>query len=154
MAEALGIIGLLPLTFTVCSLSTRYISCMKNASTSLLNLQNELKNLEFVLTEINLLLEIDKAAGRVRDRQSILSSIGDTVELKDALERIQSKLDKEFAKSGFPARFRKILWPFNEEEINKTLEVFQRYLGVFGLALGIDARHVPPFPSCSIFNRK
>lgn len=144
LAVASGIAGLLSLTIEVYSVSSRYISCVRQASRSILDIQRELKVLKTILSELDKALEATDADELFKDRPSALSSLENTEEYKEVLQRLQAKLLKESSKTGFTAKLKSFTWPFNEERTQAILDVLRRHVNAFGQALSIDSLHVIP----------
>lgn len=146
MAEALavasGIAGLLSLTIEVYSVSSRYISCVKHASTAILDIQRELKVLKTILSELDKALEATETEELFKNRPSALSSIENTEEYREVLQRLQAKLLKESSTTGFTAKLKSFTWPFSEERTQGILEVLRRHVNAFGQALSIDSLQV------------
>lgn len=146
MAEALaiasGIAGLLSLTIEVYSVSSRYISCVKHASTAILDIQRELKVLKTILSELDKALEAAETEELFKNRPSALSSIENTEEYREVLQRLQARLLKESSTTGFTAKLKSFTWPFSEERTQGILDVLRRHVNAFGQALSIDSLQV------------
>jgi hypothetical protein len=139
LAVASGVAGLLSLTIEVYSVSSRYISCVKHASSTVLDVQRELKALKSILSELDKALEHGEAEKLFANRPSALSAIEDAEEYREALRKLQAKLMKESSKTGFSAKLKTFAWPFNEERTQSILAVLRRHVNVFGQALSIDS---------------
>lgn len=142
LAVASGIAGLLSLTIEVYSVSSRYISCVQQASRSILDIQRELKVLKTILSELDKALEATEADALFKERPSVLSSIENTEEYREVLQRLQAKLLKESAKTGITAKLKSFTWPFSEERTQGILDVLRRHVNAFGQALSIDSFRV------------
>ncbi|KAN0114628.1 Ankyrin repeat-containing domain protein [Hyaloscypha variabilis] len=142
MAEILGvasgIAGLLSLTIEVYSTSAKYISGVKNASSTINEILRELKALKTILTELDKVNEHTESEKVFQDRTSSLLSIEDAEEYRDVLTRLQVKLLKQASQTGLSLKLRNFAWPFSEEKTRNMVDTLRRHIGIFTQALTID----------------
>jgi len=142
MAEILGIAsgiaGLLSLTIEVYSTSAKYVSGVKNASSTINEILRELKALKTILTKLDEVSEHTESEKIFQDRTSSLLSIEDTEEYRDVLTRLQAKLLKQASQKGLSLKLRNFAWPFSEEKTRNMVDTLRRHIGIFTQALTID----------------
>ncbi|KAI9774836.1 MAG: hypothetical protein M1840_000052 [Geoglossum simile] len=138
LAIASGIAGLLSLTIEVYSISARYISCVKNASSAVGDVLRELKSLKTILTELDKVTEHMESEKVFQERSSSLLSVDDSEEYREVLERLRVKMLKQASQTGFSAKMKNFAWPFSEERTQCMVDLLRRHVGIFGQALTID----------------
>jgi hypothetical protein len=132
---ATGVLGLLGVTMQVSQIATSYITCVKNATKTTIELSTTLTVLCSTLTRLDAFLRSESARDSSFKYTSVLCAA--TGSCRTRLETLHCKLSK--LDSGRTKRaIRQLTWPFNEQENRSAVQDLQAFIQTFQFALTVD----------------
>src|SRR5450432_1367133 len=122
---ATGVLGLLGVTIQVSQIATGYITSVKNATKTTIELSTTLTVLCSTLTRLDTFLRSESARHNSFEYTSVLFSA--TGACKTRLEILQCKLSKHDG-GRMDRAIRRLMWPFDEQENRTAVRDLQGFI--------------------------
>lgn len=137
---AANVAGLVSLAIEVSHLLADYLVSIKNVSTNMKALREELTTLQQVLKQLSSFLHGDDAAGKSFQKTSVLyltiaSCMGDIQEMA-----VKLRLPKNIVARNWE----KLRWPFEEKETAKFADRLRKHIAVFHFSLTMENWYLSP----------
>ena len=146
MAEALeivtGIAGLVSLTIEVFGISYKYISRVRNASSSARRFLKELEALQSVLLRVEQFAKDSNQPEVFGHAGSCLLSIKESNDYIDLLQTVRHKLQQRQSPSSLRSKIKACTWPYSEKDTLALTKSFHRHLEVYNTAMAVDTLYV------------
>jgi hypothetical protein len=131
---AANLAGLVSLVIEVCNLSADYFASIKNMSSNMKVLREELNSLQHVLEQLSSLLHGSGAAGKFFQKSSVLyltiaSCTGDVQEMADKLRS---------SKNVMARTAQKLHWPFEEKDLSKFNDRLRKHISIYQFSLTME----------------
>lgn len=131
---AANVAGLVSLAIEVSHLLADYFASIKNLSTNMKSLREDLASLQHVLRQLSSFLHGGDAAGKSFQRSSVFyltiaSCIGDVQEMA-----VKLRLSKNIV----ARTVEKLHWPFEEKELSKFNDRLRKYISICQFSLTME----------------
>jgi Fungal N-terminal domain of STAND proteins len=131
---AANVAGLVSLVIEVSHLVADYFASIKNMSTNMKVLREELTALQHVLEQLSSLLHGSGAAGKFFQKSSVLyltiaSCTGDVQEMAVKLKS---------SKNIVARTVQKLHWPFEEKEVSKFNDRLRKHISIYQFSLTME----------------
>lgn len=137
LSLAAAIAGLAGFVATVVSTTYAYGSGVIGASKAQKSFLRELQHLRTTLQQLEgVVAEGDATSAKYPHVSAKLSSV--VSECKTALEELHEKLQKKLDAGKVKSAMYRLTWPLTENDTLRTVEMLERYRGLFQLGLSVD----------------
>lgn len=142
ISAAAAIVALIQVSGKVFGLCREYYLSVRDARKDIQRLTDELTTFHDVLENIAGLVEGDSA--KMPTLRLLSGPDGLMAECMVELETLETKLSMERGGSGMKRLGRRIaVWPLTEKEVNRSIQIIERYKATFNTALMADQARVP-----------